>query len=145
MRPIKTGIVVVYMGIVFLTVTLLFEMDSVAELIFYAFGAILIIIGINIFRQTVEKDMSTKIFVPFVGIMTLFMVVVLSHAYFTAGDYRAAIYYEKTNGTYVLKGVEIYAKPENFRQIPCKVVVRCGLVQCLRADRLRPLGGYYNV
>jgi len=114
MRPIKTGIVVVYMGIVFLTIALLFEIDSIFELIFYAFGAILIIAGINVFRQTVEKDMSTKIFVPFVGIMTLFMVAVLSHAYFTAGDYRAVIYYEKTDGAYILRGVEIYAKPQRI-------------------------------
>jgi hypothetical protein len=113
MRPIKKGVVFMYMGIFFLTTALIIE-NIIVELLFYAFGAKLIISGINAFRRTDDSDMSTKWFVIGVVVVTLFMVVVISYYYSTAGDYSAVIYYKKTDGVYILKGIEIYAKPERI-------------------------------
>jgi len=39
------------------------------------------------------------------------LILLLLNLYHTAGDYWARVYYEKTERGYVLKGVEIYAKP----------------------------------
>jgi len=50
-----------------------------------------------------------------VCIILIFLVAVVTLAllnlYYTAGSYRALIYYENTSKGYALKGVEIYAKP----------------------------------
>lgn len=112
MIPVKKCVVSIYIGILFVTVALIFDISLPLELMFYVFGGIAICAGVwFILRGHLEEDIGTKTFILFVGVLTLFMSIILAHSYYTAGEYSAVIHYEKTERGYVLRGVEIYAKP----------------------------------
>ena len=114
MRPIKTAIVLIYAGILFLIVAYYVgKFEILVSLIFYGIGAISIIGGVRSLKNKSE-DLSTKVFILSVSFISLFIVVLTLGLYYTAGEYEAVLYYEKKGDVFVLKGVDLYAKPQRL-------------------------------
>ena len=108
----KLGVIFVYLGVIVCTRALLMGYGGLdTRVLVCVMGITLICGGIVAIRKR-EKDIGMKSFWLIFGVMTIFLIYVLSEFYFTMGEYRAVIYYEEKSGVYVLKGVWVYAKPE---------------------------------
>jgi hypothetical protein len=118
MKPVKTAIVVSYFGLLFLIIGVdlqfIIKEDLIVALLFYGFGVILIAGSIGNLIKGSEKDMSTKVFLLLVAVITVFIIVLIGHIYFTAGEHEAVIYYKKEGDMFVLKGVKVHVKPQRL-------------------------------